>query len=117
MMAAPHRTSRHGATVTAASSRIGLALMVFGILVAGCVPDDPVGCQLEFIYLDADQDGWGDSDFAIVACGLEYRFAYYPFDCDHANPNVNPGAEEVCGNGVDEDCSIATCPEDGEPES
>lgn len=37
--------------------------------------------------LDADGDGWFDAD-----------------DCNDADPAVNPGAEEVCGNDRDEDC-------------
>ena len=37
--------------------------------------------------LDADQDGWTVEDG----------------DCDDTNPNVHPGAIEVC-NGIDDDC-------------
>ena len=40
---------------------------------------------------DADLDGYGDS-----ACG--------GYDCDDADPDVNPGAREICAGGVDEDC-------------
>lgn len=36
---------------------------------------------------DADGDGWEDDA-----------------DCDPANPEVHPGASEVCDNGVDDDC-------------
>ena len=51
--------------------------------VATC-PDetDTEGC------LDDDGDGWS------VACN----------DCDDDNPEVNPGAEEICDDGVDNDC-------------
>jgi formate-dependent nitrite reductase cytochrome c552 subunit len=38
----------------------------------------------------------GDGDGYFVDCE--------PFDCDDADPNVNPGATEVCDNGIDDDC-------------
>ena len=52
---------------------------------------------------DTDGDGYGASP----ACD--------PVDCDDSNENVYPGADEICGNEVDEDCSNgpAECPGDG----
>jgi hypothetical protein len=56
--------------------------------------DDKDGCS---IHSDPDQDGDG---FSIL------------FDCDDENPSVHPGATEVCGDGIDQNCdgSDLVCP-------
>ncbi|MGA1394024.1 MAG: putative metal-binding motif-containing protein, partial [Phycisphaerales bacterium] len=41
--------------------------------------------------IDADGDGYPP-----IACGGG--------DCDDSNPDVNPGAKELCGDGIDNDC-------------
>ncbi len=65
----------------------------------------PDGCE------DADGDG--------VPTGLTCDGAV---DCDDDDPDVHPGAEETCGDGVDNDCDQATdegCPdcEEGETQT
>jgi hypothetical protein len=45
---------------------------------------------------DADGDGFGAT--ASLCC------PFAGIDCNDSNPNVNPGATEVCTNGVDDDC-------------
>lgn len=55
---------------------------------------------------DADADGFTDA-----ACGGT--------DCDDADPLVNPGMKDLCGNGIDENCNglqddvCAACPGGG----
>ncbi len=52
---------------------------------------------------DADGDGYYPSSCSDPACANTG-------DCDDGNAAVHPGAQEVCGNGIDEDCSGADLP-------
>jgi hypothetical protein len=49
-------------------------------------------------------DNDGDGYFAPQAGCSE------PFDCDDNNSNIYPGAPEICGNGIDENCSGTDLP-------
>lgn len=54
-------------------------------------------------YLDADKDGFGDSDKTLMACTQPMGYAAEPGDCDDADKMVSPGVDEECNN-KDDDC-------------
>lgn len=56
-------------------------------------------------YLDADGDGYGDAGTALESCsapGEEY--VTDASDCDDSDGAVNPGKEEICADGIDNNC-------------
>ncbi|MBL0316440.1 MAG: hypothetical protein IPP69_11925 [Flavobacteriales bacterium] len=55
-------------------------------------------------YADADGDGYGDASVTTTGCTAPSGYVSDDTDCDDTDENVNPGATEVCGNGVDDDC-------------
>ena len=48
-------------------------------------------------YDDVDDDGWTDDE-----------------DCDDSDPDVNPEADEICDDGIDNDCDGLIDDEDAE---
>ena len=55
-------------------------------------------------YLDNDGDGHGDSSFTSVRCEVPFGYAAEGEDCDVSDETVYPGAREICGDGVVNDC-------------
>ena len=55
-------------------------------------------------YVDADMDGYGDSENFVMECALPPGFSEIGMDCDDMNSDIYPGAEEIQNNGIDEDC-------------
>jgi hypothetical protein len=59
--------------------------------------------QTSTYYQDADGDGYGDGSISVQACGPSAGYAEQPGDCDDGDPDVYPGAPEIC-DGVDSNC-------------
>ncbi|MGK0360612.1 MAG: hypothetical protein ACI9U2_002925, partial [Bradymonadia bacterium] len=67
---------------------VGLAALCVGLSVAllGCITEDEVA---EDINQDSDGDGFS------VEAG----------DCDDTDPNRSPEVQEICDDGIDQDCN------------
>ncbi len=57
-------------------------------------------------YPDADADGYGETfGEPIDSCTTPPPgYVDNDLDCDDTDPDVHPAADEICGNGIDEDC-------------
>ena len=55
-------------------------------------------------YLDNDGDGYGGVSSAFSACDLPAGYIVAGGDCNDANTNIFPGAQELCATNVDDDC-------------
>ncbi len=67
---------------------------------------DATGCKLH--YADADQDGFGDAVGKCLCNPVGVYTALVPGDCADTASTAKPGAEEVCGNGQDDNCDGVT---------
>ncbi len=54
-------------------------------------------------YLDADNDGYGDSQNSIESCSAVAGYTLDDSDCDDTNPDISPGATEICDD-IDNNC-------------
>ena len=77
---------------------------------------DGVEYDGETWYADADGDGYGADDDTLVQCDEPTGYLADAGDCDDLDVDVNPDAEEICADGVDNDCdgSAPSCTLEGE---
>ncbi len=58
-------------------------------------------------YEDKDNDGYGDPAVHTQAAGQPSGYVANAGDCDDTNPFIHPNMDEICGDGIDQDCSGA----------
>lgn len=71
---------------------------------SGADDDDPSTVDLIRWYRDDDGDGAGDPNSVLDSCDAPDGYTSSAGDCDDLDYTSYPGAVDVCGNAVDEDC-------------
>lgn len=65
------------------------------------------GCTVYTFYRDQDEDTYGNAaDFVTNSTGIApVGYVSNSADCNDNASTVNPGAVEICGNGIDDNCN------------
>ena len=60
---------------------------------------------LTIFYADGDSDSYGDPNVSQISCNQPNGYVTNSLDCNDSDFNINPGATEICGNGIDDNCN------------
>lgn len=72
------------------------------------------GCVSVTCYRDSDSDGYGDPSNSTTAASCDSGWVLDDTDCDDNEPAINPGAGEICDDGLDNDCDSDVDCDDGD---
>lgn len=68
-----------------------------------CDGNEDEGCTT--YYFDSDGDTYGDPASTVTSTYPPAGYVSNDTDCDDSNASINPGADEVCGDGIDNNCN------------
>ena len=64
----------------------------------------PQNSEYRMWYLDADGDGYGNPRYSVGQCTRPTGYVANGEDCDDTDPDRHPGAADIPGSGVDNNC-------------
>jgi hypothetical protein len=70
-----------------------------------CSGDENDASDALTFYADLDYDFYGDAGNTTAACTRPSGYRTNSDDCDDSDNTINPGAEDICNDGIDQDCS------------
>jgi hypothetical protein len=56
-------------------------------------------------YADTDNDGFGNNSVTLSSCTQPIGYVSDNTDCNDGAASINPAANEICGNSIDENCN------------
>jgi hypothetical protein len=75
-----------------------------GAISTATITVEPVQ-TLNLYFQDADGDGYGSAQICKIDCSQPPGYVTNNTDCDDTNAAIHPGAQEICGNGKDDNCN------------
>ena len=70
-----------------------------------CSGDEHDATDLLTFWADADGDGYGDSSSSQQACTQPFGSVTNANDCNDSNASISPDANDICSDGIDNNCS------------